>query len=150
MKKRIGYIIFFTLILAASAWTMNVIQSQLSTDGNFELSVIRAKVKGEVLTLQVAFKNTSSKKRQYAFYFKDVYYTDSKTKKKYYALKDTRGLYIAGPAYDHNGGGSFNVWIEPNAKAIFWIKFPAPGNDTKSIDLYIPWALPIEDVKLER
>ncbi len=150
MKKKSAFLVVFAMLFAVSAWAMNAIQTQPSTDGNFELSVIRAKVKGDVLTFQVAFKNTSSKKRQYAFYFKDVYYTDSKAKKKYYALKDSKGLYIAGPAYDHNGGGSFNVWLEPNAKAIFWIKFPAPGNDTKSIDLYIPWALPIEDVKLER
>ena len=150
MKKKSVFLVVLAMLFAATAWAMNAIQTQISTDGNFELSVIRAKVKGDVLTLQVAFKNTSSKKRQYAFYFKDVYYTDSKAKKKYYALKDTKGLYIAGPAYDHNGGGSFNVWLEPNAKAIFWIKFPAPEKDTKSIDLYIPWALPIEDVKLER
>ena len=150
MKRKVGFFVMLILLVAASAWAMKAIKTQLSTDANFELSVIRAKVKGEVLTFQVVFKNTSSKKRQYAFYFKDVYYTDAKSKKKYYALRDTRGLYIAGPAYDHNGGGSFNVWIEPQAKAIFWIKFPVPGKDTKSIDLYIPWALPIEDVKLER
>ncbi len=150
MKRKIGWVVWFVMIFASAAWAMDALQTQLSADGNFELSLIRAQVKGEVLTFQVIFKNTSSKKRQYAFYFKDVYYTDAKSKKKYYALRDTRGLYIAGPAYDHNEGGSFNVWIEPQAKAIFWIKFPAPGKDTKSIDLYIPWALPIEDVKLER
>ncbi len=150
MKKQSVWVLLFLFVFAASAWAGKVIDTQPSTDGNFELSLIRAKVKGDVLTFQVLIKNTSSKRRQYAFYFKDAYYTDSKAKKKYYALQDTRGLYLAGPAYDHNAGGSFNVFIKPNAKAIFWIKFPAPGPDTESVDFYVPWALPFEDVKLER
>jgi len=150
VKKRIGFVILFVLVFSATLWAVNVLQTQPSTNGNFELSLIRAKVKGDVLTFQVIVKNTSSKKKQYAFFFKDVYYTDTKAKKKYYALKDTNNYYIAGPAYDRNAGGSFNVWLEPQGKAIFWIKFPAPQASAEEIDLYIPWALPFEGVKVER
>jgi len=150
MKKKSGIIVVFLLIFATSLWALNVIQTQPSTEGNFELSLIRAKVKGDVLTFQVVIKNTSSKKLRYTFFFKDVYYTDSKAKKKYYALRDAKGFYIAGPAYDHNAGGSFNVWIKPNGKSIFWIKFPAPAEDVEEVDFYVPGALPFEGIKVER
>ena len=97
MKRGIGWMVIFVMLFAVSLWAAGVIQRQPSTDGNFELSLIRAQVKGEVLTIQVVFKNTSSKRRRYAFFFRDVYYVDTEAKKKYYALKDTNGYYIAGP-----------------------------------------------------
>lgn len=150
MKRGIGWMVIFVMLFAVSLWAAGVIQRQPSTDGNFELSLIRAQVKGEVLTIQVVFKNTSSKRRRYAFFFRDVYYVDTEAKKKYYALKDTNGYYIAGPAYDRNAGGSFNVEFDPQGKAIFWIKFPAPQAPTEEIEIYIPWALPFEGVKVKR
>ena len=135
------------LITVGAVLSANTIQTQISTDGNFELSLIRAQVKNNVLTFQTVIKNTSTKRRQYSFYFKDVYFTDSKAKNKYYALKDTKGNYIAGPAHDHFSGGSFNVTLNPMEKAVFWIKFPAPKKTTETVDLYIPWALPFESIK---
>ena len=150
MRKSISLLIFFVLLLAAALWALEAIQTQMSTDGNFEVSLIRAKVKGEVLTIQVLLKNTSSRNKDYGFYFKDIYYTDTKEKKKYYGLRDTNGHYIAGPVEDWSAGGVFRAKLEPNAKAIFWIKFPAPPATTETIDIYIPWALPFEDVKITR
>ena len=150
MKKLSVFAVLFLIAVVSPAWAMEPIQTQMSTDGNFDVSLLKAKVKGDVLTVQVMFKNTSSKKRNYGFEFKDIYYTDIKNKKKYYGLKDTEGHYIAGPAANWFAGGSFNVYMEPGGKAIFWIKFPAPPESTETIDVYIPWALPFEDVKIER
>ncbi len=151
MKKKRGVIagVIFLLVFVTSLWALDAIQTQPSTDGSFELSLIRASVRGDVLTFQVAIKNTSSQRLRYTFFFRDVYYTDGKAKKKYYALKDSKGLYIAGPAYDHNAGGSFNMWLKPNGKALFWIKFPAPAEDVEEVDFYVPGALPFEGIKIK-
>ncbi len=150
MKKLSVFAVLFLIAVVSPVWAMEPIQTQMSTDGNFDVSLLKAKVKGDVLTVQVMFKNTSSEKRNYGFAFKDIYYTDIKNKKKYYGLKDTEGHYIAGPASNWLSGGNFNVYVEPGGKAILWIKFPAPPESTETIDIYIPWALPFEDVKIER
>ena len=150
MKKLSLFAVLFWAAVVCSAWAMEAIQTQMSTDGNFDVSLIRAKVSKDVLTVQVLFKNTSSTKRFYSFDFRNVYYTDTKDKKKYYGLKDSEGHYIAGPAFNWLRGGKLNVYVAPGDKLIFWIKFPAPPEATESIDIYIPWALPFEDVKIQR
>lgn len=150
MKKRLVLVVLFLLVWASASWADNVIQTQMSTDGMFEASLIRAKVKGEVLTFQVIFKSISSKSAPCSFHFGDVYYTDTKEKKKYFGLKDTNGCFIAGPADNWISGGRFRSYIKPQGKRIFWTKFPAPPATTESIDLYIPGFLPFEDVKIAR
>ena len=153
MKKLIASAILLLVSLVALvsvACGTEAIQTQMSTDGIFDLSLIRARVSGDVLTVQVLFKNTSSKKSFYRFAFGNVYYTDTKEKKKYYGLKDAEGRFIAGPAEHWISGGSFGMDFAPGATEIFWIKFPAPPESTETIDIYIPWALPFEDVKVER
>jgi hypothetical protein len=107
--------VLFTFFTALSVGG-NVIQTQPSTDGNWVLSLLRAQVKDKVLTFQVLFKNISTRRRTYGFYFKDVYYTDSKSKNKYFALRDTNGNYIAGPAYDRVLGGGFRITLDPGGK----------------------------------
>jgi hypothetical protein len=129
---------------------MNTIQTQPSTDGNFELSVVRTSIRGDVLTVQVIIKNIASSQREYEFNFKDIYYTDIKNRKKYYGLRDTKNIYIAGPVAGNAFGGYFRHVFQPGDQAIFWIKFPAPAEDTGKIDIYIPFALPFEDVTLKR
>ena len=142
--------IMCVLLFASAVWAMNVIQTQISSDANFEASLIRAQVHGEVLTVQVLFKNTSSKQKRYTFKFSDVYYTDTKEKKKYLGLKDAGGRYIAGPASRWLEGGSFGPWVKPQAKSIFWIKFPAPPETTETIDIFIPGIMPFEAIKIAR
>jgi len=127
-----------------------VIQEQPSTDGNMEASLISAAVRGEVLTVKVILKNTSGKKATPMFFFKDVYYTDLKDKKKYFALKDAEGQYIAGPRYDGSNGGRFWFDIGPDGKKIIWVKFPAPPQTTESVDIFLPGILPFEAVPLRK
>jgi len=150
MKRRIGWMVLFVIIFASAAWAMNVNQTQPTTDGKFEASVIRAQVRGDVLTFQVLFKNVSSARNRFGFKFADVYYTDIKAKKKYYGLKDTNGNFIAGPVHYWVGGGDFLQWMKPGEKRIFWIKFPAPPQSTETVDLYIPQVMPFEGIKISR
>ena len=150
MKRKIGLIVLFVMVFASGVWAMNVIQTQMSSDGNFEASLIRAQVNGEILTIQVLFKNISAKGRRCGFEFGNVYYTDTKAKKKYLGLKDAGGRYIAGPAESWIAGGSFSPFLKPQEKRIFWMKFPAPSATTETIDIFIPRAMPFEAVKITR
>ena len=153
MKKktaRLSLIVLLVMMGASTGWGSNVIQTQMSSDGKFEASVISARVRGEVLTFQVLFKNVSSARDSFGFNFADVYYTDIKAKKKYYGLKDTNGNFIAGPVHYWIGGGDFLQWMNPREKRIFWIKFPAPPQSTETVDLYIPYIMPFEGIKISR
>lgn len=150
MKIRIAGLLVSLLIAATTAWAMDPIQTQFSSDGNFELSLLRCQVRGDVLTLQVAIKNTSTDKAKYEFRYGDVYYTDIKNKKKYFALKDSEGMFIAGPMNTKNQGGKFAKWFKPGERNIIWVKFPAPAGETDSIDIAVPKAMPFEGVQLAK
>ncbi len=150
MKRSFKWSVFFVFAFVCLAWAMEPLQTQLSSDGNIEGALLRCSIRDGVLTLQVSFKNLAQQNVEPSFPFADVYYTDIKEKKKYYPLRDSEGRVLAGPAHDWIGGGNFEQWIEPGAKRIFWIKFPAPPDTTDSIDIYIPNMLPFEGVKITR
>jgi len=153
MERRI-WLLFLSLLLvfvfAIAAYAQNAIQIQPSTDGTIEASLIEAKVKRGVLTVKVALKNTSNERIEPEIAFGSAYYTDVDANKKYFALKDSEGKFIAGPARYDWGGGTFKEKIGPNAKQILWIKLPAPPETTKAIDIFIPKILPFEDVAIQK
>jgi len=138
------------LLPAHSAYAMESIQTQPSSDGNFEASLIGVKIRDEILTLKVMLKNVGSKKKGISIEFAEVYYTDVKDKKKYFVLKDSEGIYIAGPQYGKSGGGYFKSYIKAGSQAIVWIKMPAPPATTETIDLFLPGFLPLEEVAITR
>ena len=150
MKIRLGFMAMFIMLFAVASWGAEDIQTQTTSNGKFEASVIRAQVRGDVLTFQVLFKNVSSTRDHLGFNFAGVYYTDINAKKKYYGLRDTNGNFIAGPAHYWVGGGDFLQWMKPGEKRIFWIKFPAPQQSTETVDLYIPNVMPFEGIKISR
>lgn len=78
--------------------------------------------------------------------FRDVYYADIEDKKKYFALKDAGGQFIAGPKYDDGDGGRFWYKIPAGKMKILWVKFPAPPDKTAAIDFFLPTILPFEEV----
>ncbi len=153
MKKLISAAItalVFGVLFPLSGYAMETIQVQPSSDGNFETSLFGAKVRGEVLTVKIKLKNVSTKSVKIQFYYKDAYYTDIKNKKKYFALKDSDGKYIAGPSDRASEGGKVERYIEGDGQVIIWIKFPAPPETTDTVDIIIPGILPFEEIKISR
>ena len=73
-------------LLSFSGYAMETIQTQPSSDGNFEASLIDTKVRREVLTIKIRIKNVTSEKKMSDIQYKSVYYTDIMEKKKYYPL----------------------------------------------------------------
>ncbi len=150
MKKFILFPVILIMISALPTSSQQIIQTQLSSDGNLEASLIDAKVKRGVLTVKVILKNPSSNHAKIKFNYHSVFYTDVQEKKKYYVLKDADGSYIAGPKYDRDGGGRFWFNIKSGEKKIIWMKFPAPLEATQYIDIFIPGILPFEEVNILR
>ncbi len=128
----------------------DAMQTQMSSDGNIKASLFEAKVRRNVLTVKVTLENISGARVDPMIIYRDVYYTDIEKEKKYFVLKDAEGKYISGPKYDGNDGGRFWYDIEPGGKKIFWVKFPAPPESTKVVDIFIPGVLPFEEIEIKR
>ena len=150
--------IFSTIIMALVIGTMfslpgyaqEAIQTQPSSDGNFEASLIGAKVRREVLTIKIKVKNITTKNKKLEFSYKSAYYTDIKNKKKYFALKDSEGKYIAGPQDRDSYGGQISRYLNSGTQTIIWIKFPAPPETADTIDIIIPGILPFEEIEIKK
>jgi hypothetical protein len=138
------------VLISISGYAMEEIQAQPSSDGNFDAILFSAKIREEVLTVKIRVKNGSGKTAKLQFLYKDVYYTDIVNKKKYFALKDSEGKYIAGPQDRDSEGGKVERYIENDGQGIFWIKFPAPPPTTETVDIIIPGFLPFEEIAVKR
>ena len=125
------------------------IDTQPSSDGLTEASIIGLKIRNGVLTVRFSIKNLTDNTVEPGISFAKAYYIDTKEKKKYFPLKDEKGMFIAGPTKYNWDGGFFEQKILKGGKAFLWIKFPAPSNDTKEIDIYLPGFLPFEGIKLK-
>ena len=153
MKKSISVSILTLLcaiLFPLTVCAMETIQTQPSSDGNFEASLFGVKVRGNVLTIKLKMKNVAAKSVKSHFYYNEVYFTDIKEKKKYFALKDSEGNYIAGPRDRDSNGGAVERYIGTDEQVIVWVKFPAPPETSDTIDIIVPGILPFEEIKLNR
>jgi len=136
------------MLLPAPGRCTEAVQVQPSSTGNFMGLLSPVKIKKGVLTITFIIKNVADKEKRAHFSYKDVYFIDPQGKKNYFALKDSTGQIIAGPKKYKIHGGEFDYDLPPNKSRILWIKFPAPPETVKSIDIFFPGFLPFEDVPL--
>ena len=152
--KRKTFVLFASVVtiifFATPVFGEEVIQVQPSSDGNVEASLFSAKVRKDVLTIKTKFKNVSDERASIRIDYRDVYYADVDKEKKYFALKDSEGQFIAGPKYDMKDGGRFWYKVPAGKTKILWIKFPAPAADTATIDIFLPTFLPFEEVAFQK
>ncbi|MEA3543701.1 MAG: hypothetical protein U9R69_00610 [Thermodesulfobacteriota bacterium] len=150
MKKTISTMVMalaIGVLLSFSSYAMESMQTQPSSDGKLEASLLSAKVRREVLTIKIMLKNISPNKVYTSFNYDAVYYSDIDDKKKYFVLKDSEGQYIAGPIDKYR---SFRHDIQTDGQMIVWVKFPAPPETTETIDVFIPMILPFEEIEITR
>ncbi|NLI80380.1 MAG: hypothetical protein GX443_01660 [Deltaproteobacteria bacterium] len=140
--------VFF--LLCFPVFSQEAIQVQPSSDGKIEASVTQAKVRGNVLTVMIKLKNTTDGSLEPELRFQEFYVTDVKDKKKYFPLKDSKGVILAGPQHYDWGGGTFKGRIKGGEFMTIWAKFPAPPEATETVDLFIPGIMPFEDLPLSR
>jgi len=138
------------LFLCMAVFSQEAVQIQSSSDGKMEASLIRAKVRGDVLSVKIALKNTTTEAIEPEIPFKECYVTDIKAVKKYFPLKDPQGDFLAGPQPGDGPGGIFRDTIKGGESRIIWVNFPVPPEPTDTVDLFVPGMLPFEEVKISR
>ncbi len=151
-SKKILVFCGVSLLLSAGLFFgQQVIQTQShNTAEGVEVDLTSLEIQNNIVTVKFRLRNTAAQKQNVIIYFKDSYIMDEVNQKKYYGLKDTDGLYIAGPASDDNSGGRFWYNIEPGKSMGLWIKFPQPTDSPASITISLPGVSPFENVKLAK
>lgn len=93
------------------------------------------------------FVNTGSQEPEVEVHYSQVYLIDTAAGKKYEALRDEKGEYIA--ALSTSWHDRWYQHVKAGAPATIWVKFPAPPPDVKAITLNIPKTPPFEDVPIQ-
>ncbi|HEX5717316.1 MAG TPA: hypothetical protein VF179_14240 [Thermoanaerobaculia bacterium] len=103
--------------------------------------------KGNTLTAKVRLRNQGSEKVPAEVIYKEVYLMDLGAGKKYQALQDEKGAYIA----DLRSGWNDRWYgdLEPGQSHTMWVKFPAPPAEVKSVTLQVPGVPPFEDLAIQ-
>jgi len=151
-SKKILVFCGVSLLLSAGLFFgQQVIQTQShNTADGVEVDLTSLEIQNNIVTVKFKLRNTAAEKQHVMIQFKDCYIMDEINQKKYYGLKDTDGLYIAGPAADNNNGGRFWFGIEAGKSMGLWIKFPQPTDNPASITISLPGVSPFESVKLAK
>ncbi|WP_028582813.1 hypothetical protein [Desulfogranum japonicum] len=136
-------------IVRAAESTLADVMPQLSSDASFELTLRQVSLRKGVVTVQAIAENIAGDTQMLMFDFQDSYLIDLGTNKKYMPLKDEKGLTIAGPMFGESSGGYIKQSVDVGKKVIFWIKFPAPSDQVKEIDCFIPGFPPFESVPVQ-
>ncbi len=135
-----------TILLAQKA-----IQTQESDlwDG-IEVDLTKVSIKNSVITVKLKFRNQGIDKHSVRIEFASCYIMDEANQKKYYVLKDTDGIYIAGPQHDQDKGGRFWFTINPGKSKGLWLKFPEPTDNPETISISIPGVPPFDEVEIKK
>ncbi len=151
--SKIPVFVFTLLFLmgAGAGLAGEVIQSQEaeSVDG-IEVDLTSVKMKNDIVTLKFKIRNVGSKSQNVEIPYKSCFLMDETNQKKYYILKDSDGIFIAGPLNRRVGGGQFSLHISPGKSKNMWMKFPAPPDNPETVTISIEGVLPFEDVKLPK
>ncbi len=153
MKKLIAAMITaFTVgvLVAPSLLAAEGIQTQPSPDGTFEATLTRVEVSDGVLSIRCAIKNITSKTKLAIVEYWQSYYIDQSNNKKYFVLADSNRKTIAGPKRDNGAWNYFRYDIPTGEQRLLWMKFPAPPETTKTIDIYLDNFFPFEKVEIMR
>jgi hypothetical protein len=94
---------------------------------------------GETLMVKFTYVNRGSAAAKFSM--RNVYYVDTKNKRKYSPVQDSRHQLLASK--------TGRVEVDPGRSASHWVKFPAPPAGVERIDLYFPGALPLEKVPVQ-
>lgn len=103
--------------------------------------------KGNTLTAKVRLRNTAGADVRSEIKFDEVYLMDAGNARKYEALRDEQGRYIASLRSGWN-----DRWYDdlaPGQQHLLWMKFPAPPPEVTAITLQLPGMPPFEDLAIQ-
>lgn len=139
-----------------------ILSSQEGPNGS-QVDLLKAQVKGRILTVELQYKPGSENKRRSRsgvpagaissnYAIDQVSVTDEATAKTYSVSKDQSGNYMASPLRTDQGKQSVTISI-PSVKdkpVSVWFKFPAPPINTKTISVTIPEVGTFKAIPLSR
>ena len=151
IKKQLFSTLLIIFVSAVFLFAQDVLQTQESDlwEG-IEIDLTKITVRNNVITAKFKLRNTGSEKHNIRIDYKTCYIMDETNQKKYYVLKDSDGIYIAGPQYDQSGGGRFWFNIKSQKSKGLWMKFPEPTDNPETISISIPGAAPFDGVEIKK
>jgi len=150
--KKIPFVLIMVFFISAgTVWSGEVIQTQESDSWEgVEVDLLSLKIKNNIVTVKFKLRNTGSEEQRPKIFYDSCFIMDETNQKKYYALKDSDGFFIAGPVSDENRGGRFWFGIQPGKSKGMWIKFPEPADNPETITISIPGVFPFEEIELKK
>ncbi|MCP4156133.1 MAG: hypothetical protein GY757_50905 [bacterium] len=149
--RQVLTIVFIMVVTISFAAAQGVLQTQESDlyDG-ISVDLTKLAVKNNIITIKMKWRNEGDEKHSVRFSYGNCYIMDSANQKKYFALKDSEGIFIAGPQHDKDKGGRFWYEIKQKKSKNIWIKFPLPTDNPETISIAIPGVSPFDDVELKK
>jgi len=150
-KKAFLLLILTVLVPAGVAFSGEVIQTQESdTWEGIEADLTSLRISNNIVTVKVKLRNTGSKEQGVKILYDACFIMDETNQKKYYPLKDSDGLYIAGPMADEGKGGRFWFGVQAGKVRGLWIKFPEPTDGPETITISLAGIFPFEEIPLKK
>jgi hypothetical protein len=112
-----------------------------------KITLVSAKRAEQELQLRLKMVAGQGKLDHGALVYRDVFFFDPRSKRKYALLKDQEGKFLAQPISDTDSGGRY--WtnqLQPGIPALMSLTFQAPPDDVLGGDLLVPGFLPMEGV----
>jgi hypothetical protein len=151
IKKQKLSVVVILFVSAVFLFSGDVIQTQEADQwDDIEVDLNKITVKNNVVTVKFKFRNTGTEKQEITIRYKNCYIMDEANQKKYFVLKDSDEIYIAGPQYSQQYGGLFWFTIQPKKSKNMWLKFPEPTVIPKTIIISIPGIGLFEDVEIKK
>jgi hypothetical protein len=149
-KKAFLLLILVVLIPPGVVFSGEVIQTQESVAWEgIEADLTSLRISNNILTVKVKLRNTGSKEQGVKIPYEACFIMDEANQKKYYPLKDSDGLYIAGPMSDEDRGGRFWFGVKAGKARGLWIKFPEPTDGPETITISLAGIFPFEEIPLK-
>lgn len=151
IQKQLFSVLLVLFVSAVFIYAAEVLQTQDADlwDG-IEVDLTKMTVKNNVVTVKLKFRNTGTENHSVRIEYKSCYIMDEANQKKYFVLKDSDGVYIAGPQHDQSAGGRFWFEIKAGKSKNMWLKFPEPTDNPETISISIPGVSPFDEVELKK
>jgi len=150
-KKVISLLTLAILVPSGIVLSAQAIQMQESVNWEgIEADLTNVRISQNIITIKVKLRNTGSEEQSVKIPYDACFIMDETNQKKYYPLKDSDGLYIAGPMADEQRGGRFWFGIEAGKAKGLWIKFPEPADRPENITISLEGIFPFEEIPLKR
>ncbi len=151
IKKQLFSVLLVLFVSTAFIHAGEVLQTQEADvwDG-IEVDLTKMTIKNNIVTVKFKFRNTGADNQTVRFGYRDCYIMDETNQKKYFVLKDSDGIYIAGPQHDQSGGGRFWFEVKAGKSKNMWMKLPEPTDNPETISISIPGVSPFDEVEIKK